>query len=1106
MSTPPTAYPFDPTGAANTNLVTGERQILTPPNWGQFYFILPLATPFFANSNFQAVLQPSGKVLQEGVDFVYCYRFYDATVQCAYPVYGGLYFMDMTLSGVIELQYQTLGGDWTLDSAEIATVLANQLLNPIITTWEEVVNVPYQFPPIAHQWDIIDMVGASDIVNVLNQMVTALQSTNNSALAAHLADFNNPHRVTAAQVGLGNVVNYGVAVAADAVSGSSATLYMTPSTTLVEINTFAVAPLNAHIANQGNPHNTTAAQVGLGLVNNFGWATTAVAQAGTSVTAYMNPALTAAAITTQAIAPLNTHIANLNNPHDVTATQVGLSNVPNFPQATLNQAQTGTDNASLMTPYLVSQLLGGSGSNGIAGQLEAHIDNFSNPHQVTATQVGLGSVQNYGIATDADAIAGVSTSLYMTPETTFAVITNQLTPYAAHLINYENPHQVTAAQVGLDQVANYPPASIADAQSGVSTTEYMTPSTTAAAVSSQVGTAFNAHVADFSNPHEVTAEQVGAYPTAYIDGQFATLPTTYLGIGAEAANSTLFQGQTLSQVITTILGSLPPTARYYYPAIDPTTDLVDSGPTWTIIAQQPAYVPDTNQPLPPIGFFLSGGEGRSDTDTPLFMVEFDQRFPTNARVSQIGGSSVTDVTIGYVLDTDTGVVTLWVSSATLRNAVTLTVFSDPGNAFSTDVTIVDTEPTGIVYVTTLVNDPTVTPQKPNAGEVAFGQNFNVPYIASQYSNGVGNSTQFAMPVQFLSVALTSDDETAAAAIATPWISEWRNMGRISSFGPEAHFAGPLTTWSWDNTTSAINCNDELGGTLQTLLSSEVIPNGQQYAMEVELSSSDLADEAIGVCLGYFVVDGQSLGLWAMRTPGATVVDASLGNIPGSSGTVGFGLFTLGLNMFQSNGQIIASNTANLTWGDGTAGSVAGHETSYVPNKTTAGTNGWNNKGTVRIKFTFDGINGTVSTTEFNDTTGDYVTAANLTFSINDAPFNSGNGYGLASFYGGQRWGLSSYNQPNAEFVILSSPDFYGRYVYYNPQLDGTDDSTLYFYCGNPAVGSSGWVGTDLKSLTPGRLIYSDVNNTQWMTRRDNSLVPLPIVAYSGTPGTQILTT
>ena len=47
--------------------------------------------------------------------------------------------------------------------------------------------------------------------------------------------------------------------------------------------------------------------------------------------------------------------------------------------------------------------------------LSNHIGNKNNPHSTTKAQVGLGDVQNYGIATQAEAQAAKVDTKYMTP-------------------------------------------------------------------------------------------------------------------------------------------------------------------------------------------------------------------------------------------------------------------------------------------------------------------------------------------------------------------------------------------------------------------------------------------------------------------------------------------------------------------------------------------------------------------------------------------------------------------------------------------------------------------------------------------------------------------
>ncbi|EOA2258290.1 TPA: hypothetical protein ACSY2G_10245 [Listeria monocytogenes] len=83
-------------------------------------------------------------------------------------------------------------------------------------------------------------------------------------------------------------------------------------------------------------------------------------------------------------ADLVSHTGNISNPHKVTKSQLGLSQVDNIKQASLID-------------------------------FESHVANFENPHAVTKTQLGLSDVENYGVATVAEAIAGIATDKLMTP-------------------------------------------------------------------------------------------------------------------------------------------------------------------------------------------------------------------------------------------------------------------------------------------------------------------------------------------------------------------------------------------------------------------------------------------------------------------------------------------------------------------------------------------------------------------------------------------------------------------------------------------------------------------------------------------------------------------
>ncbi|MCH1723361.1 hypothetical protein MKK30_06905 [Lactococcus formosensis] len=110
-------------------------------------------------------------------------------------------------------------------------------------------------------------------------------------------------------------------------------------------------------------------------------------------------------------------------------------------------------------------------------EITSHESNKTNPHSVTKEQVGLSNVSNYGIATEAEAIAGTSNAKYMTPS----------------LTKKATKSYVDKTDVGLTNVDNVKQASKSE---------------------------FDAHTANKTNPHGVTAAQVGAYTKSETDAKF----------------------------------------------------------------------------------------------------------------------------------------------------------------------------------------------------------------------------------------------------------------------------------------------------------------------------------------------------------------------------------------------------------------------------------------------------------------------------------------------------------------------------------------------------------------------------------------------------------
>lgn len=264
MATLPYPYPFDPVGTLVSNKIVGEQHIITPANYRDFHYVVPKFAPFFWTGLVvkHRDLNNVVRTLTEGVDYHVTHWFISASRACAKPIYGSISFMNLSLAGVIILDYQTLGGMWTQDEAKIAEILADLIHNPRITAWDVVVDMPVTFPVIDHEWDLQDLAGATEVVQALGDIEATLRATGEAGMSDHIANTANPHSVTKTQVGLGSVQNFPPADGPTTTAGVSAAHYVTPFGLQTALNAGPNAAITAHIGNAANPHGTTAAQVG----------------------------------------------------------------------------------------------------------------------------------------------------------------------------------------------------------------------------------------------------------------------------------------------------------------------------------------------------------------------------------------------------------------------------------------------------------------------------------------------------------------------------------------------------------------------------------------------------------------------------------------------------------------------------------------------------------------------------------------------------------------------------------------------------------------------------------------------------------------------------
>lgn len=215
---------LDTTANLANNLVTGETHTLTPSNSEQF--IVPVFGPFYGDDPTFGLLHTpiSGtpRLLVEGTDYYKAFHFYGASGGLGKPVYGGIGFINRSISGQIKIAYRTIGGEWCISRTKIGEILANLVLNPRITYWEQVAGYPSIFPPILHTWNMDDMVGATELVTSLDDIATAIGNIPQPVV--------NPPGVdpTKSTVALGNVDNFSTATVPEAIAGTADNLFVTP--------------------------------------------------------------------------------------------------------------------------------------------------------------------------------------------------------------------------------------------------------------------------------------------------------------------------------------------------------------------------------------------------------------------------------------------------------------------------------------------------------------------------------------------------------------------------------------------------------------------------------------------------------------------------------------------------------------------------------------------------------------------------------------------------------------------------------------------------------------------------------------------------------------
>lgn len=177
----------------------------------------------------------------------------------------------------------------------------------------------------------------------------------------------------------------------------------------------------------------------------------------TGYTSQPATALTGANVISQVIVNDEGHVTGVSS-RALTKGDLGLGSVNNYGIASKAQAQAGTSNAVYMTPLRTDEAIQALAPvKSVAGK--------TGTVTLVKGDVGLGNVENYGIASQADAVAGVVNTVYMTPLRVKEAI-QQLSPIKS-INGKTGVVTFTKEDFGLGNVPNVDTTDISNITSGV---------------------------------------------------------------------------------------------------------------------------------------------------------------------------------------------------------------------------------------------------------------------------------------------------------------------------------------------------------------------------------------------------------------------------------------------------------------------------------------------------------------------------------------------------------------------------------------------------------------------------------------------------------------
>lgn len=181
--------------------------------------------PFFSR-NFVLRKKGVNTPLVLGRDYVFAHPFSKFALEFNRNAYGSVVLLKPFTNEELEVDYDTIGGPFVLDQAAFIELATGILVNPREANWDDLVNVPTEWPPEPHEHPADQTYDYTEMMVALNSLVLSIQTdpTKTEALdliKRHMKDsLDKAHKSDKETVGLGKVDNFETATVNDLLGGS----------------------------------------------------------------------------------------------------------------------------------------------------------------------------------------------------------------------------------------------------------------------------------------------------------------------------------------------------------------------------------------------------------------------------------------------------------------------------------------------------------------------------------------------------------------------------------------------------------------------------------------------------------------------------------------------------------------------------------------------------------------------------------------------------------------------------------------------------------------------------------------------------------------------